>query len=79
MNTCMEQFAEAERWIGRGQHGLESPSRSGVRRKSMDLSERFAAGAAETRCLHLSWRRRSSHAWRDFGGTPPPPARSLRR
>jgi hypothetical protein len=26
MNTYMEQFAEAERWIGRGQHGLESPS-----------------------------------------------------
>jgi MerR family transcriptional regulator, light-induced transcriptional regulator len=26
MNTYMEQFAEAELWIGRGQHGLESPS-----------------------------------------------------
>jgi MerR family transcriptional regulator, light-induced transcriptional regulator len=26
MNTYMEQFAETERWIGRGQHGLESPS-----------------------------------------------------
>jgi MerR family transcriptional regulator, light-induced transcriptional regulator len=26
MGTCMEQFAETERWIGRGQHGLDSRS-----------------------------------------------------
>jgi hypothetical protein len=26
MNTCMEQFAESEGWIERGQHGLDAPS-----------------------------------------------------
>ena len=52
MNTFMEQFAEARRWIGRGQHGLQGSAGSGRSIENRcDLIGRVCPGAPQRVCL----------------------------